>query len=538
MFTGLIKYFGIITNITNYEKHKTITIFAEIEQIIHLGDSISVNGICLTVTSIVDHYNYSFDIMLETLSKTTSKSWKVDDVVNIEIASQYNNIRLDGHIVSGHVDCVGEIVDIKENVYFIRVPDLFKPLILDKGSIAVDGVSLTISSCYDNIFLVNIIPHTYKWTIFQYYKIHEKVNLEGDMNLKKTLAFYGDINSFYNRYIVDDNHGMYIAWQLSLKGLHSTSPNPHVGCIIVKDKRIIGMGYHKKSGDSHAEIEAINSCKEDMENCDLYVTLEPCCHVGKTGKCVDAILKYRFKRVIVGVLDTDERVCGKGIDILKNHGIIVDVLNDKNVLKTLTPYLYQRKNKKPYVYLKMATTLDNKCCARDGTSKWITNEKARMDVHKLRASVQCIVTTSKTVMNDYPKLDVRLEGNYKNPMVVVLDHNRLINDDNADVYANFCEWDKYVIWDKSIEMLLDKLYSEHKCISVMFECGSTMLNNVIEKQLWNEMHIYMATSMLGENGHDTFILKDKGHNISDLISVGSSVECEQIDDVIKIMIKK
>jgi riboflavin biosynthesis protein RibD/riboflavin synthase alpha subunit len=532
MFTGIIKYNGIITDIISLDKGLTISIFSEIEDIVNIGDSICVNGICLTVVEIIKDYTFSFNVMNETILKTTVKEWKKQQEVNLEISAKSNVIQLDGHIVSGHVDCIGELVDIQENVFFFSCPKDLIPLITDKGSITVDGTSLTISTCYDTVFTVSIIPLTLKWTTFRNYKVGSLVNLEGDCRLKQSNQFYGDIYTMTGKYILSDKHAMSIALNISEKALNSAPPNPHVGCVIVKNKKIIGMGYHQSPGNPHAEIEAFNSCKEEVEGAELYVTLEPCCHIGKTGKCVDDIIKNKVKRVIVGVCDTDERVNNKGIQLLREAGIIVDILNDENVIKSLTPYLYQRKYKKPYIYLKMATTIDNKCCARDGSSKWITSEKSRLDSHSLREKVQCIITTSSTVIKDKPRLNIRNGSKAKNPLVVVLDFNNKLKD------IEDCGWENYIVWKDTIGSLLSYLYSEHNIISVLFECGSTLFNTILNFKIWNEMWIYMSMSTLGDNGISSLQDVTRGFNINDKLCVGKLIECKQIDNDIKLVLNK
>ena len=543
MFTGIIKYNGIIIDINPYDKGLTISIFSEIEEIINIGDSICVNGICLTVVEIIKEYTFVFNIMNETILKTTVKEWLKQQEVNIEISAKSNIIQLDGHIVSGHVDCIGEVINIQENVFFISCPNELIPLLIDKGSITVDGTSLTISTCYDNIFTVSIIPLTLKWTIFRNYKIGTLVNLEGDCRLKQSNQFYGDIYTMFGKYILSDKHAMSIALKLSENALNSAPPNPHVGCIIVKNKKIIGMGFHHSPGKPHAEIEAFNSCKEDVEGSELYVTLEPCCHIGRTGKCVDAIIKNKIKRVIVGVCDTDERVNKKGIQILREAGITVDILNDENVIKSLTPYLYQRKYNFPYIYLKMATTINNKYY--DDNIKWITCEESRLDSHKkLRTRVQCIITTSKTVLKDYPKLNIRCEGkDYKNPLIAVLD--RFNNIKEEDIQK--CGWkergQEYIIWKGEYIDLLYHIYKKYNVISVLFECGGTLFNSVIKDNIYNEIYLYMAPTIFENKNeyirgfNDLCIDIKTNDTIYTKKQLGEITDCKQIGSDVRIILK-
>jgi riboflavin synthase len=255
MFTGIVRYLGIIKSITHFDNYSTIVIFSAIDDIVKIGDSICINGICLTVVNTSqDNYEFTFNVINETKLKTSFNLWKEKDEVNIELSLK--NDKFDGHIVTGHVDCIGTLLDIKDNIFFFKTADEIKSLITDKGSISIDGVSLTISTCFNSNFTVSIIPHTLEWTIFKNYKINTIVNIEVDYRLKKCDNYYGNIENMIGKYILSDEHAMNIALTLSEKGLYSAPPNPHVGCIITKDKKIIGMGYHHSPGNPHAEVEA------------------------------------------------------------------------------------------------------------------------------------------------------------------------------------------------------------------------------------------------------------------------------------------
>lgn len=528
MFTGIIRYKGVITEIHTDEKDMLeVSILADIEETLKIGDSICVNGICLTIIHINNH-TYTFQVISETIRKTTVGWWKTQDVVNIEISPRVTELSVDGHILSGHVDTIGTIVDIRDNVFFIKYPEELSSLIIDKGSIAIDGVSLTISSCFHTIFTVSIIPLTLRWTRFGTYTLGDKVNLEGDLRLKKKDKWYND--SYIGRYILSPEHAMEIALEISEKGKYTAPPNPHVGAIIVKEGKIISVGYHTSPGNSHAEIEAFKGVKEeDLSGCDLFVTLEPCCHVGRTGKCVDEIIKRGIKNVFIGVQDTDERVAGKGIQVLREAGVNVYLMNYEGVKNSLKEYLYQRETKLPYVYLKMATTLDNKCAGGDKSSKWITCEESRVDSHLIRARVQCIITTSQTVIDDVPQFTVRHPSiqNSKQPLVVVLNRNRR----QINLRPGWIEW------DKSIEECLSYVVKEHNIVSVLIEAGPTLCNEIIDKELWNTFVIYMNCSMIGSQGIDTF-LKEGGIRIDDKKELGRLVECEKINNDIKIVLEK
>ena len=199
------------------------------------------------------------------------------------------------------------------------------------------------------------------------------------------------------------------AIELAKKGAGFVNPNPMVGCVIVKDDKIIGEGYHEFYGGFHAERNALLKMN-DAKGATLYVTLEPCCHHGKTPPCTDIIIEKEIKKVVVGLLDPNPLVEGKGISILQNAGIevVTGVLEDeiKELNKVFLKYI---KTKRPYVILKTAMTLDGKIASHIGDSKWITNEKSRRLVHELRSEMMGIVAGIGTVKADDPMLNCRLE---------------------------------------------------------------------------------------------------------------------------------
>ena len=199
------------------------------------------------------------------------------------------------------------------------------------------------------------------------------------------------------------------AIELAKKGAGFVNPNPMVGCVIVKDDKIIGEGYHEFYGGFHAERNALMKMN-DAKDSTLYVTLEPCCHHGKTPPCTDIIIEKEIKKVVVGLLDPNPLVAGKGISILKDAGIevVYGLLEDeiKELNKVFLKYI---KTKRPYVILKTAMTLDGKIASHTGDSKWITNEKSRRFVHELRSEMMGIVAGIGTVKADDPMLNCRLE---------------------------------------------------------------------------------------------------------------------------------
>lgn len=205
-----------------------------------------------------------------------------------------------------------------------------------------------------------------------------------------------------------------------------TSPNPMVGCVIVKNGKIISEACHEKYGEFHAERNALTRCLEDCEGADLYVTLEPCCHFGKTPPCTEIIINKKIARVFVGSLDVNPLVSGKGVEILRNHGLYVETgILEKECRKLNEVFYHFMKEKKPFVAMKYAMTLDGKIACESGDSKWVTGSAAREYVQVLRNRYTGIMVGINTVLTDDPMLDCRMEGG-KNPTRIVCDSKLLI----------------------------------------------------------------------------------------------------------------
>ena len=210
-------------------------------------------------------------------------------------------------------------------------------------------------------------------------------------------------------YRQQDIEYMQRAIALAKKGAGFVNPNPMVGCVVVKDNEIITEGYHEYYGGLHAERNALTHTTSDCKGATLYVTLEPCCHHGKTPPCTDIIIEKGIKKVVVGLLDPNPLVSGKGISILQDAGIEVVTGVEVDKIKELNKvFLKYIKTKRPYVILKTAMTLDGKIASYTGDSKWITNDKSRQLVHKLRSEMMGIVAGIGTVKADNPMLNCRL----------------------------------------------------------------------------------------------------------------------------------
>ena len=218
------------------------------------------------------------------------------------------------------------------------------------------------------------------------------------------------------------NHEYYmnLAYKLALKGKGKTSPNPMVGALVVKNGRIVGKGFHERVGLAHAEVVALNEAGKNTQGGTLYVTLEPCTHFGRTPPCADMIIKKGIKRVIIGMIDPNPLNNGKGIAVLKNHKVRVEVGFVEDKLKKINePFMKYITKRTPFVTVKIAQSLDGKIATRTGDSKWITSDKSRAHAHRLRAPFDAIMVGVNTILRDNPKLDAWFSK--KSPIKIVID---------------------------------------------------------------------------------------------------------------------
>lgn len=214
---------------------------------------------------------------------------------------------------------------------------------------------------------------------------------------------------------------MHRARELGQSVRRRTSPNPWVGAVLVSDDGVVvGEGATEPPGGRHAEIVALDQAGDAARGGTLYVTLEPCCHHGRTGPCVSAIIAAKVRAVVVGVIDTDDRVAGRGVSALRDAGIDVTVLHDALVTESLSPYLHHRRTGLPLTIAKVAATLDGAIAMQDGSSQWITSAAARYDGHELRADSDVVIVGAGTVRADNPALTARLIEGVIEPRRIVL----------------------------------------------------------------------------------------------------------------------
>lgn len=222
---------------------------------------------------------------------------------------------------------------------------------------------------------------------------------------------------------VADSLWMARALRLAEKGRYTTDPNPRVGCVLVRDGKVVGEGWHRRAGAPHAEIEALRAAGSAARGADCYVTLEPCCHHGRTPPCTEALIDAGVRRVVAAMEDPNPRVAGRGLARLRESGIetVCGVLADE-AERLNRGFVSRHRRGRPWVTAKLAASLDGRTALASGESRWITSAEARADVHHLRAAASAILTGIGTVLADDPRLDARLEGEtVVQPLRVVVD---------------------------------------------------------------------------------------------------------------------
>ena len=268
-------------------------------------------------------------------------------------------------------------------------------------------------------------------------------------------------------------------------------PNPLVGCVIVKNEKIIGRGYHKKFATNHAEVNAIKSLEAPVKNADLYVTLEPCAHFGKNPPCVNAIIKSKmFKKVVIAVADPNKKAMG-GIEELKKAGIeVVLGYREKEAKKINQRFFTFFQKERPYVILKYARTQDGFIARLDGSSKWITEKDARRDVHLTRSGCDAILVGRNTIERDNPSLDSHGLG--KDPRIVVLSSKPLLSTLNVSkknplIFQKFNQ----KLPENNIKIVLDNLFKEN-VQSLLVEGGEKTITSFINSGYYDEIHEYIS----------------------------------------------
>ncbi len=350
-----------------------------------------------------------------------------------------------------------------------------------------------------------------------------------------------------------DRHWMTRALQLAARGLFTVSPNPCVGCVIVKDGRNIGEGFHQQAGCAHAEVNALSGLSlegaEGTQDATVYVTLEPCCHHGKTPPCTSALINAKVARVVVTQVDPNPLVSGQGIAQLRAAGITVDVvqaliLQDKTEPLNLG-FLQRMRGGLPLVRVKLAVSMDGRTALANGESQWLTGEAARQDVQYLRAQSCAIISSARTVLQDQARLTVRAEqwpnayptvpmmysdqqGKVRQPLRVIVDRQQRMPIDHV-----FFQQPGRTLWcvakqpaqiPERVDVLqvpffdqnngaqnngLDLTFilrelAKRQCNEVLVEAGPRLASGFLEHNLVDEIYIYMAPLILGDQAKPLF----------------------------------
>lgn len=329
---------------------------------------------------------------------------------------------------------------------------------------------------------------------------------------------------------LDDRYFMSRAIELARNGIGTTKTNPLVGCVIVKDGKIIGEGFHKTFGSNHAEVNAIEDAKrrgENLEGSTIYVNLEPCSHHGKTPPCADRIIKEKIARVVIGNCDPFKEVQGRGIEKLKTAGIEVKckVLEEECTALNERYFTYI-KNKRPFVVLKAGMTIDGKIATKTFESQWITSEESRKFSHELRGMCDAIMVGINTVLKDDPSLNVRTGRYPHSPVRIIVDSKLRISQsakvlskdlENISIIATTDSYDRekfeilskmenvriVIVKDKNgmvdLRDLLEKL-KEFNISSILLEGGGSLNASMLKENLVDKFYFFIAPKIIGADG--------------------------------------
>jgi diaminohydroxyphosphoribosylaminopyrimidine deaminase / 5-amino-6-(5-phosphoribosylamino)uracil reductase len=315
---------------------------------------------------------------------------------------------------------------------------------------------------------------------------------------------------------------MFLALKEARKGAGRVSPNPMVGAVVVKNGMIIGRGHHECCGKAHAEINALNSCSESPEGSDMYVTLEPCSHYGKTPPCVERIIAEKIKKVYIGIIDPSVHSNGKGIKILSEAGIETETgVLEENCRITNLPFFHFIEERAPYIVVKTACSLDGSIATDSGDSKWITCPKSRRHVHKLRNLYDAVLVGKNTVLYDDPELTVRMAKG-RNPVRIVVDEeleiplSMKVFRKNADVFVITSEKaaknNETLYKNSGITIIAVKKSGKDLDLksafdeigrrgirSIMVEGGGQIISYLLQKKLVQRINLFMAPVLIGSS---------------------------------------
>lgn len=344
-----------------------------------------------------------------------------------------------------------------------------------------------------------------------------------------------------------DKDFMKLAMQLAKRARGRTSPNPMVGAVIVRDGEVVGRGFHRKAGTPHAEIHAIADAGEKSKGSTIYVNLEPCCHYGRTGPCVEAIVKAGISRVVMAMTDPNPKVSGKGKSFLEEHGIeVTSGILENEARKLNEVFIKYITTGRPFITLKTAMSLDGKIATSSGQSRWISSEKSRLMVHKIRDEVDAIMVGIGTVIRDNPSLTCRLTGGKGcDPIRIILDSQariplecKVLNQDSSArtilAVTNQASEEKIQQIRQCAEVLvipenngkvdllkLAQKLGEMEITSILLEGGAEVNASALKAKIVDKVMVFIAPKIIGGNNapgpiggegiqelSDAFYLKD------------------------------
>ena len=344
---------------------------------------------------------------------------------------------------------------------------------------------------------------------------------------------------------VEDVRHMAHALRLAKRGLYTTDPNPRVGCVIVRDGQVVGEGWHVRAGEPHAEIHALAAAGPQAQGATAYVTLEPCCHHGRTPPCSEALLKAGIARAVVAMSDPNPRVAGQGLAGLRQAGIRVDTGLLQSEAERLNPGFISRMTRgRPFLRVKLAASLDGRTALANGESKWISGEAARADVQRLRARSSAILTGIGTVLADDPSLTVRNLDTQRQPLRVVVDpalrmspEARMLALPGATLVVTSEGQTKAASALRAagaeivclpvsseridLKLLLEQL-AARELNEVLVEAGATLCGELLRAGLVDELVLYLAPHLLGSGARGLF-------NIPSLDGMGGRIALDILD---------
>ena len=355
---------------------------------------------------------------------------------------------------------------------------------------------------------------------------------------------------------------MALAIQQAEKGRYSTHPNPRVGCVIVKDKQLLASGFHEFAGDPHAEINALTQLDGSARGCTVYVTLEPCSHTGKTPPCAEALIQAQPDTVVIAMQDPNPLVAGNGIKMLEEAGIeVISGVMEAQSHRLNQGFIKRMLHRRPWLRIKMASSLDGRTALSNGVSQWVTGSDARQDVQKLRAQASAILSTATTVIADNASLNVRLDRqdlnqqrDVRQPVRVVLDEAMRLSGKETvfsiesplwiftlqpaptytECLSRFPQVKVIPMQDNGqgfidLPAMLDYL-AQQEINEVHTECGAALAGALLSQQLADELILYLAPSLLGNQSRGLFelgeisIMSDKLNlSIEDIRRVGDDI---------------